>query len=88
MVTKVTGKNQITIPSVVAKRMGIVPGTALDWQYTDSEGILEVRVLPPVADWAEALKGAGQRHSRAGGSQVKALHDERASEETDRTEDL
>ena len=46
MITRITGKNQVTIPAEIARKEGVRPGTRLDWRSTDREHVLEVHVLP------------------------------------------
>ena len=81
MITKVTGKNQVTVPAVVAVAEGIEPGTRLAWSFTEREHVLEVRVLKSVAEVAADLRGRGVRYRSTPGSAVDALLREREREE-------
>jgi AbrB family looped-hinge helix DNA binding protein len=38
IITKVTGKNQITIPAKFARELDIQPGTRLDWKIDQDGG--------------------------------------------------
>ena len=87
MVTKVTSKNQATVPSVVAVAEGIKPGTRLAWSFTEREHVLEVRVLTSVAEVAANLRGRGVRYRSRPGSAVDALLREREREERNDGED-
>ena len=66
MITTVTGKNQVTVPSAIAGVAKIARGTRLDWQLGDREDTLVVQVLPDRASVATELRGAGCRYCRDG----------------------
>jgi bifunctional DNA-binding transcriptional regulator/antitoxin component of YhaV-PrlF toxin-antitoxin module len=61
MITKVTGKHQVTIPAKLASAMGIASGTRLEWAPADSPGEIRVRVLPSRRAVANTLLGAGRK---------------------------
>jgi bifunctional DNA-binding transcriptional regulator/antitoxin component of YhaV-PrlF toxin-antitoxin module len=54
MITRMTGKNQVTVPAEIVGKAGLKTGTRLDWKTTDREGVLEVHVLPDQATFAAA----------------------------------
>ena len=56
MITTVTGKNQITIPAVLARELDITPGNKLDWTKGDA-GVLVVKIIPNRAELARRLAG-------------------------------
>ncbi|MFB3906402.1 MAG: AbrB/MazE/SpoVT family DNA-binding domain-containing protein [Acidobacteriota bacterium] len=84
MVTRVTGKNQVTVPAKVAKKVGIRVGTRLEWRETDRDGILEVRVLPERGALASSLRSAGRKYLKPGRRPVENLIREREQEATER----
>ncbi|OGV75330.1 MAG: hypothetical protein A3K19_18370 [Lentisphaerae bacterium RIFOXYB12_FULL_65_16] len=84
MITRVTGKNQITVPAEVAAREGIVPGTRFDWQFTEQEHVIMVRVIPAPGALAASLRGRGRQFRRRGSDPVANLHKEREREERER----
>ena len=81
VITRITGKNQVTVPAEIVGKAGLKAGTRLDWRTTDREGVLEVHVLPDQATVAAGLRGRGNRFKRQHGSAVDRLHDERAQDE-------
>lgn len=81
MTTRITGKNQVTVPAEIVRRAGMRPGTRLEWRTTDREDILEVHVLPDPAAVAAELRGRGKALRRAPGSAVARLLEEREREE-------
>ena len=84
MITRITGKNQVTVPAGIVQSAGLRPGTRLDWRVTKRENVLEVHVLLDPASLAQALRGAGARSSRKRGSAVDRLVMERGREDADR----
>jgi AbrB family looped-hinge helix DNA binding protein len=82
MITKVTGKNQVTIPAKIAAAEGIQPGTRLDWESTDEENVLRVLILPDPATLAAELRGRGSTYKRSGSDPVANLIRERAESES------
>ena len=80
MVTTVTGKNQVTVPAEIARRLGIRAGVKLDWDVGANEQILVARVLPDRAVLAQRLMGAGE--SRHAGGVVERLIQERNDDDT------
>jgi AbrB family looped-hinge helix DNA binding protein len=46
MITRVTGKNQITIPAALARELNITAGTELAWSKGKKPGTLSLYVKP------------------------------------------
>jgi bifunctional DNA-binding transcriptional regulator/antitoxin component of YhaV-PrlF toxin-antitoxin module len=86
VITRMTGKNQVTVPAEIVGKAGLKSGTRLDWRTTDREGVLEVYVLPDQATLAAGLRGQGSKLKRHEGSAVDRLHHERDREENARRE--
>jgi bifunctional DNA-binding transcriptional regulator/antitoxin component of YhaV-PrlF toxin-antitoxin module len=85
VITRITGKNQVTVPAEIVGKAGLKAGTRLDWRTTNREGVLEVHVMPDNVTLAAALRGRGSRFKRRDGSVVDRLHGERDLEENART---
>jgi AbrB family looped-hinge helix DNA binding protein len=79
MVTTVSEKNTVTIPSEVMRKLGIKPGLRLDWQPVEGRDEILVRVIPDRGEMARRLIGAGRRFSPERDA-VAELVAERASE--------
>ncbi len=80
MITTVTGKNQVTVPSEIAQKAHIHRGTRLEWSPTDRDDVLQVRVLPDRATLASRLRGRGKQKARLGAGAVERLIQERDRE--------
>ena len=55
MITTVTRKNMVVIPVDVARRLGIQPGSQLDWQPVEGKDEIVVRVIPRRGERARRL---------------------------------
>ena len=83
MITRVTGKNQVTIPAELVSREGIAPGSRLVWESTEEPHVLRVRILPNEATLAASLRGRGRGRRRSNADPVETLVRER-EEDADR----
>jgi AbrB family looped-hinge helix DNA binding protein len=86
MITRVTGKNQVTVPAEIAAKTGLRNGSRLEWKLTGKRNVLEVHVLPDRASLAQALRGRGRKALRRRGSPVDRLVAERSREESESSE--
>lgn len=80
MITTVTGKNQITIPSRIAAQAGIRPGSKVDWEITKQGNEIRCTVLPDPASIATRLRGAGKPYLKDGENPITLLIEERTAE--------
>jgi AbrB family looped-hinge helix DNA binding protein len=80
MQSTVTGRNQISIPAKLARKMGIHRGSRLVWEETSEPDRLLVRVLPDRNELVERISGSGRRWLRPGADPVGELLRERANE--------
>ena len=55
-----TTKNMTSIPSAIARALGIRPGWKLAWSLSGKEDELVVRVIPDRAEQARRLFGGGK----------------------------
>ena len=88
MVTTVTGKNQITLPAKVARKLGIHRGSRLDWTVSADGKGGRFRVLPSRGELARALLGAGRKYLKPGEDWARELCEERAQEDEERMREL
>ena len=61
MITTVTTKNMVSIPAEVWRKLGIKPGTKLDWTAVEGSNEIHVRVLPSRGELAEQLLGSWRK---------------------------
>ncbi|RME96041.1 MAG: AbrB/MazE/SpoVT family DNA-binding domain-containing protein [Verrucomicrobia bacterium] len=88
MITKVTSKNTVTIPAAIARKLGIKPGSRLDWQVPeDGSDEIRVRVVPSRAELARELMGRW-KHLAPGRDVIAELDEERVREDEERMKDL
>jgi bifunctional DNA-binding transcriptional regulator/antitoxin component of YhaV-PrlF toxin-antitoxin module len=84
MITRMTGKNQVTVPAEIAGKAGLRNGSRLDWRLTERADVLEVHLLPDLPSLAAGLRGRGKMFKKLSGSPVDRLHQERQREERER----
>lgn len=82
MITTVTGKNQITIPTRLVRQLNIQPGTRFDWSIGE-DGVLIARPLPHRSVLAREAAGMGRQWLPEGADPVGDLIRERAGEDKD-----
>ena len=82
MITTVTGKNQITIPAELARRLDIRPGTRIDWSLSE-DGDLIARLLPSRGSLARQVAGMGREWLTADDDPVAELIAERVQDDKD-----
>ena len=78
MITTVTGKNQITIPAVLARKLKIEAGQRIDWQI-GPDGVLIARLLPKRSELARQAAGMGRAWLDEGVDPVADLISERGT---------
>lgn len=78
MITTITRKNMISIPSSIARQYGIKPGYRLEWIAIGNDQIL-VRVIPDRGELSRRLLGKGRALAPERDS-VAELVEERARE--------
>ena len=77
---KSLGKNQITIPAKIAKKLDIQPGTRLNWTIGDDDTLI-VPLLPRRDQPARKTAGMGNKWSSSGSDPVIDLVRERAEDD-------
>ena len=77
MRSTVTGRNQVSIPARLARKLGIRRGTRLAWEETGEPDCVRVRILPDRQELAVRVSGAGRRWLRPGADPVADLVRER-----------
>ena len=86
MITRVTGKNQVTVPAEIANQVGLKPGSRLEWRLSARKDVIEVHVLPDLSSLAETLRGRGRKSMKKHGSPVGRLVSERSLEDSGRAQ--
>lgn len=78
MITTVTGKNQITIPAKLARKLGIQPGQRIDWSIGE-KGVLNGRILPSRSELAQQAFGMGRHWLEPGVDPIADLIEDRVN---------
>ena len=80
MITTVTGKNQITIPAKLVRRLDIRSGTRIDWSLGE-KGDLIAKPLPSRGSLARQVAGMGRDWLMADDDPIAELIAERVQED-------
>ena len=80
MITTVTGKNQITIPAKLARKLGIQPGQRIDWSIGE-DGVLKAKILPSRSELAQQAAGMGREWLEPDVNPIADLIDERMKDD-------
>ncbi len=83
MTTKVTGKNQVTIPATIAREYDIHPGTELAWSKGADENTIMIRVMPSVDDLLNGIREDAAKYNIDADSALVDLQQMRDDDETD-----
>ena len=79
MITTITGKNQVTLPAEIVKRLELTPGTQLDWEIGPNRTLIATP-RPTKAQLAGELMGAGRKYLQPGTDPIADLIAERAAD--------
>lgn len=63
--SKITAQGQISVPAEVRKKLGLGPGSVLEWEERSGEVIVRKAGRHTSVEIHEALFGAGARPARA-----------------------
>ena len=88
MITKVTGRNQVTLPASVVHELGIERGAMIEWIVEKKTNGGRFKILPSRGELAKSLFGAGAKYLKPGENWSKELCEEREREDRERTKEL
>lgn len=80
MITTVTGKNQITLPADLVRKLDLRPGVQIEWSETPDGELLGRRRLTR-EELAGKLAGSWRHLKQPGSDPVRDLVEERARED-------
>lgn len=80
MITTITGKNQITLPAEIVKRLDLMPGMQLEWRIGNDHSLIATP-RPSKAKLAAKLMGSGRKYLQAGSNPVQNLIAERIADD-------
>ena len=82
MTTTLTGKNQITVPAEITRKLGLTTGARFDWAMGEQANQIVITLKPTRRQLLERLRTIGRRHRKPGRDPIADLIRER--EEDDR----
>jgi AbrB family looped-hinge helix DNA binding protein len=63
MITTVTQKNRMSIPSEIRRKRGIKPGYKPDWQPIEGKEEILIKIIPDRAELARRFAGLGAKRT-------------------------
>lgn len=74
--------NVVTVPPEVVEKLGITPGTKLEWEIPDGKiGEARIRVIYDRAKLIQELRGCGRKYLKPGDDPIRELIEERIRED-------
>ncbi len=66
MITTLTGKNQITVPAEITKKLGLAPGARFEWAVGDRPNRITITIKPTRKQMLERIRELGRKAQRPG----------------------
>jgi len=70
MTTTLTGKNQITVPAEIARKLGLTPGSKLNWTVGNKPNKIIITIKPSRKQLLEEVRAIGRKVKRSGVDEV------------------
>ncbi len=84
MKSRVTGKNQLTIPAVLARELHIVAGSEVEWSRGTTADTICLHVRPSPADILLQVREVGATYRTKAGEALRELERMRDEDDADR----
>jgi bifunctional DNA-binding transcriptional regulator/antitoxin component of YhaV-PrlF toxin-antitoxin module len=88
MTTTLTGKNQITVPAGITRKLGLRTGAQFDWAVSDQPNKIIVTVRPTRRQLLERVRAIGRKYNKRGRNPIADLIREREEDDRLRQEAL
>ena len=70
MTTTLTGKNQITVPAEITRKLGLTTGARFDWQVSDQPNQIIITIKPTRRQLLERVRELGRNAKRPGMDEI------------------
>ena len=81
MTTTLTGKNQITVPAEITRRLGLVAGARFEWALGDQPNRITITVKPTRQQMLERIRELGRQWKKPGQDPIGDLIRERVRDD-------
>jgi bifunctional DNA-binding transcriptional regulator/antitoxin component of YhaV-PrlF toxin-antitoxin module len=88
MTTTLTGKNQITVPAGITRKLGLRTGAQFDWAVSDQPNKIIITIRPTRKQLLERVRAIGRRYNKGGQNPIADLIRERKEDDRMREEAL
>ncbi len=73
MTTTLTGKNQITVPAEITRKLGLTAGTQFDWALGDQPNRITITIKPTRKQLLQRVRELGRQAKRPRTDEVAAF---------------
>lgn len=70
MTTTLTGKNQITVPAEITRKLGLAAGAQFDWAVGDQPNRITITIKPTRKQLLQRVRELGRKAKRPGVDEV------------------
>jgi bifunctional DNA-binding transcriptional regulator/antitoxin component of YhaV-PrlF toxin-antitoxin module len=70
MTTTLTGKNQITVPAAITRKLGLTTGARFEWEVGDQPNRIIVTIKPTRKQLLQRVRELGRKAKRPGVDEV------------------
>jgi bifunctional DNA-binding transcriptional regulator/antitoxin component of YhaV-PrlF toxin-antitoxin module len=88
MTTTLTGKNQITVPAGITRKLGLRSGAQFDWAVSDQPNKIIITIRPTRKQLLERVRAIGRKYNKRGQNPIADLIREREEDDRLREEAL
>ena len=83
MTTTLTGKNQITVPAQITRKLGLTPGARFDWAVSNQPNKIIITIQPTRKQLLEEVRAIGRKFKKPGPDPIGKLIRERVQDDLD-----
>lgn len=83
MTTTLTGKNQITVPAQITRKLGLTPGARFDWAVSHQPNKIIITIKPTRKQLLGEVRAIGRKFKQPGHDPIGDLIRERVQDDLD-----
>ncbi len=81
MTTTLTGKNQVTVPAEITRKLGLTAGAQFDWAVSDQPNKIVITIKPTRKQMLERIREIGRKWKKPGQDPIGDLIRERVQDD-------
>jgi len=83
MTTTLTGKNQITVPAQITRKLGLTPGARFDWAVSNQPNKIIITIQPTRKQLLEEVRAIGRKFKKPSHDPIGELIRARVQDDRD-----